>query len=205
MLRPPCVPQVLHLRRFAVGAAPGADPRGSSVQVWSRHRKHRSPASVSLEQPCKFSPTKLLQTIVYSIIPCKISIVIFLETGIALTSRCDLTKSHWLSREKPMWHAALMLWLQIRPGNTDCVWATCWESKVTSLVALYEILKTHKMLRPDRFSLWFFIKSVTSYFFFWFLSAASLTRLKDSLSTCCPLWWSLDQTLPSTRRSLNPR
>ncbi len=35
-------------------------------------------------------------------------------------------------RERTMWPAALTLLLQIQPGRTRCVWATCWASKITS-------------------------------------------------------------------------
>lgn len=36
-------------------------------------------------------------------------------------------------REKIMWPAALTLWLQTSQSRTRCVWASCWESKTTSL------------------------------------------------------------------------
>lgn len=41
-----------------------------------------------------------------------------------------------LLRERTMWPAALTLWLQIQPGRTRCVWATCWESKITSSLSV---------------------------------------------------------------------
>lgn len=53
------------------------------------------------------------------------------------------------TRKRTMWPAALILWLQIQPSRTPCVWATCWESTI-SYVLLYlaEIpAKNHSAIR----------------------------------------------------------
>lgn len=49
-----CVLQVLHIWRFAAGAAPEADRGGSFVQVWTHRPKHAGPRPAPLEQPRRF-------------------------------------------------------------------------------------------------------------------------------------------------------
>lgn len=48
------IPQVLHIWRFAFGAASAADRRGGSVQVWTHQPEHRGALPATLEQPCEF-------------------------------------------------------------------------------------------------------------------------------------------------------
>lgn len=46
--------QVLHIWRFAFGAASAADRRGGSVQVWTHQPEHRGALPATLEPPCEF-------------------------------------------------------------------------------------------------------------------------------------------------------
>lgn len=48
------IPQVLHIWRFAFGAASAADRRGGSVQVWTHQPEHRGALPATLEPPCEF-------------------------------------------------------------------------------------------------------------------------------------------------------